>query len=905
MGFTNNRQNIALKTGTFFSVPLPQEPQAAPVPPPVQRTDLDDAVDEIIDACNGIPEKERKFFEGFNERMVDFRRRLHSNQIRIAVIGITSSGKSTLLNSLLGRDLLPTRAAPSSGRQVLCGYADSPHAEILFEDKSQKTLVFRTIPEIKRNLEKYGDENNNPGNQFGVKEIHVFSRDYRVDHDLLFVDTPGLDAYELEYHEKITLNLVLPTVDMVLYLTTTNDSDQKNREYINSIDEATSSLKPLILVQNKIDTVRPKQASRGVVKTSQEVRREFYSKLKRLLEGANNKSVRSARIVQVSAKGMLGFDALKDALSSAAAGYRTRQGEFHRLQFNRELKELEQKIRSKTQDALAIEATRRNAEGVIRSQEENVNGVGSAFLTFEKKFAGELIELENIYSSLLQAIDREYAIGRTESVTPGIGSANGLGVMGILDRIGEKHFASSSQEGRYSRPEQLSKDIENRKTVFESKMESVQKLFFDYTKRNKDLIHTACGSLNLDERQVYQVEFSTKIETSITVHTIVETEKEKIWVERDGIGAMLARCFGFFFGKKHWGREQREIERKVDKTNIRETRKEIQSRFYALLSSVSENYKRLGNNMSQCSKRLQDEVARRKRELENQFGTDVSSSTCERVLQILRKHIAPEQAAPVLPVLDGQNMGEDHISTEDDVFQDYDPDLALYLFQLAQEHMFDPHRALVRDMIERSGKSEISICAWNDEIIQDFENIFIPEESRSVVHRINLDSCTANSLPGVEKQLVFLLLNAGQSGSAQSRLYQPGPSGNWLKQIAASAPVVWCMDSVRGAVEEDPDKADRDHLMEVFHEMERIVKDFHKGSEPFDIMALDEELSYSVLLHELHFHAENWKDQKDKEAFIENMSALFHLNTDQMNRFGQYLNLYLNMKQPQEESTKK
>lgn len=902
MGFTNNKQNIVLKTGTIFSVPLPQEPQAAPVPPPVRRTDLDDAVDEIIDACNGIPEKERKFFEGFNERMVDFRRRLHSNQIRIAVIGITSSGKSTLLNSLLGRDLLPTRAAPSSGRQVLCGYADSPHAEILFEDKSQKTLVFRTIPEIKRNLEKYGDEKNNPGNQFGVKEIHVFSRDYRVDHDLLFVDTPGLDAYELEYHEKITLNLVLPTVDMVLYLTTTNDSDQKNREYINSIDEATSSLKPLILVQNKIDTVRPKQTrSLGVVKTTQEVRRDFYNKLKRLLEGANNKSVRSARIVQVSAQKLFGFDELRDALSSAAAGYRTRQSEFHLLQFNREMKELEQKIQSKTQDALATEATRRNAESVIRGQEENVNGVGSSFRTFEKKFAGELIELENIYSSLLQAIDREYAIGQTKSNDPGIGPANGLGVMEILDRIGEKHFASSSQEGRYSRPEHLSKDIENRKTVLESKMDSLQKLFFEYTKRNKDLIHTACGSLNLDERQVYQVELGTRIDTSISVRTVEEIDVSL--VDSDDFGAGIARFFGGIFGKKHWGRKQ--IKTKVDKTLIRELRNDIQSCFYRLLSSVSENYKRLENNMSQCTKRLQDEVAKRKRELGNQFSTDVSSSTCERVLTILRRHIAPEQAAPVLPVLDGQNMGEDHFFSEDDVYQDYDPDLALYLFQLAQEHMFDPHRALVRDMIERSGKSEISICAWNDEIIQDFENIFIPEESRSVVHRINLDSCTANSLPGVEKQLVFLLLNAGQSGSAQSRLHQSGPSGNWLKQIAASASVVWCMDSVRGAVEEDPDKADRDHLMEVFHEMERIVKDFHKGSEPFDIMALDEELSYSVLLHELHFHAENWKDQKDKEAFIENMSALFHLNTDQMNRFGQYLNLYLNMKQPQEESTKK
>ena len=55
----------------------------------------------------------------FCERELDWiENRIHdwsSDRIRVGVIGVTSSGKSTLINAVLGTDILSSAIAPSSG----------------------------------------------------------------------------------------------------------------------------------------------------------------------------------------------------------------------------------------------------------------------------------------------------------------------------------------------------------------------------------------------------------------------------------------------------------------------------------------------------------------------------------------------------------------------------------------------------------------------------------------------------------------------------------------------------------------------------------------------------------------------------------------------------------------------
>ena len=74
----------------------------------------------------------------FCERELDWiENRIHdwsSDRIRVGVIGVTSSGKSTLINAVLGTDILSSAIAPSSGQLVCCSYGEKPEITIRFEN---------------------------------------------------------------------------------------------------------------------------------------------------------------------------------------------------------------------------------------------------------------------------------------------------------------------------------------------------------------------------------------------------------------------------------------------------------------------------------------------------------------------------------------------------------------------------------------------------------------------------------------------------------------------------------------------------------------------------------------------------------------------------------------------------
>ena len=83
--------------------------------------DIIEAVDALLVLVRSKPVL-RKFFDKSIRDLEGLKARIGNQDTRVAIIGITSSGKSTLMNAILGAPLLPTRVGPSSSRQVLCGW---------------------------------------------------------------------------------------------------------------------------------------------------------------------------------------------------------------------------------------------------------------------------------------------------------------------------------------------------------------------------------------------------------------------------------------------------------------------------------------------------------------------------------------------------------------------------------------------------------------------------------------------------------------------------------------------------------------------------------------------------------------------------------------------------------------
>jgi predicted GTPase len=258
---------------------------------------------ELLDRAIQILQREPSCKEFFQEEIawLEQRRAIWTNHAwRLALVGITSSGKSTLVNALMGERLLPTRIPPSSNVIILCrrGNEDQPVCKVRYQDGRDSLEVrgSRKIAEIIKNL---GDEKYNRENQSRVEEIHLSSRDFPFAENFVLIDTPGLDAYGLERHEKLTLELLLPTVDLVMFLQTLKSN--AHSELHRFLGVIRHHCKPLVFVQTSVDSVEDKLGLRGVVKkTKQEVRAEHKSSARKLLLEAGF-SPETTPILQVSA----------------------------------------------------------------------------------------------------------------------------------------------------------------------------------------------------------------------------------------------------------------------------------------------------------------------------------------------------------------------------------------------------------------------------------------------------------------------------------------------------------------------------------------------------------------------------------------------------------------------------
>lgn len=214
---------------------------------------------------------------------------IEKNIIRVAIMGITSSGKSTLVNCLLGENILPVAIKPSSSIIITCSKGKKRQATIYFRDREPEILSGEKLNE--KSIAYYADEELNPNNELSVSQIDVTTPSFLLDEDIHIIDSPGLDACDLEMHEKLTLEILLPTIDICVFLTTVKaNSDEINAEKIRIVNEKD---KQIILVQNMMDSVEEKFGKNGIViedKTAVLIkhRKRAQNLLRVAINGSNN-----------------------------------------------------------------------------------------------------------------------------------------------------------------------------------------------------------------------------------------------------------------------------------------------------------------------------------------------------------------------------------------------------------------------------------------------------------------------------------------------------------------------------------------------------------------------------------------------------------------------------------------
>ncbi len=113
--------------------------------------------------------------------------RAEETALEIAIFGRVSTGKSSLLNHVIGADLLPVGVTPITAVPTRIGYGKQPLVRVWQEGIGTSEHTVQELP-------SFVDERLNPENRKRVGRILVLYPSERLREGIIFVDTPGVGS---------------------------------------------------------------------------------------------------------------------------------------------------------------------------------------------------------------------------------------------------------------------------------------------------------------------------------------------------------------------------------------------------------------------------------------------------------------------------------------------------------------------------------------------------------------------------------------------------------------------------------------------------------------------------------------------------------------------------------------
>lgn len=123
----------------------------------------------------------------FRSTIASITDRLEDQSLEIAVFGRVSSGKSSLLNAILGEEILPVGVTPITAVPTRLRYHQTPLLTVWYAERPTETM------DVSR-LAEFASERENPNNQKRVARMVVHLGSARLRDGVTLVDTPGLGS---------------------------------------------------------------------------------------------------------------------------------------------------------------------------------------------------------------------------------------------------------------------------------------------------------------------------------------------------------------------------------------------------------------------------------------------------------------------------------------------------------------------------------------------------------------------------------------------------------------------------------------------------------------------------------------------------------------------------------------
>jgi GTP-binding protein EngB required for normal cell division len=197
------------------------------------------------------------------------RNQLHAgNGIDVAVFGRFKAGKSSFLNHLTGRDVLPIGVVPLTAVITRLRFGNDERARVLFLDGAAKEIPLGEI-------HLYVGENENPDNRKKVAAVEVELPELKPLAPLQFVDTPGLGS-AFAHNTEAALNW-LPNVGAAL-VAVSSDAPLSERD-LALLDELRRHTPKIVLLLTKADLLTEPQRAEVLTFICEQCRRKWQAEL--------------------------------------------------------------------------------------------------------------------------------------------------------------------------------------------------------------------------------------------------------------------------------------------------------------------------------------------------------------------------------------------------------------------------------------------------------------------------------------------------------------------------------------------------------------------------------------------------------------------------------------------------
>ncbi|MGE5484937.1 MAG: dynamin family protein [Ignavibacteriales bacterium] len=167
---------------------------------------------------------------------------LNQGQFNLVVLGEFKRGKSTLINAMLGKQVVPSAVTPLTSVATEIRYSTRDHAIVHFLNGDKRCISLEEI-------EEYATEKRNPRNEKHVSKVEAFVESPFLSGGLVLVDTPGVGSTYM--HNTKSAYEYIPKADAAILVVSADPPI--SRAECDFLRDVRRFVNRIFFVQNKVD----------------------------------------------------------------------------------------------------------------------------------------------------------------------------------------------------------------------------------------------------------------------------------------------------------------------------------------------------------------------------------------------------------------------------------------------------------------------------------------------------------------------------------------------------------------------------------------------------------------------------------------------------------------------------